>query len=184
MSFGEAVSSGFSNYVNFHSRAMRSEYWFWLLFVVIASVVAILADGILGSAPIFYGLTGLGLLLPGIAVSVRRLRDINKDGWNLLWALFPSSGVYICSISTFSPGTLKRTGMGVPPGNRWADSGITPGPGQRSAGGIASGCGVIGLTGTIVAIVLAYGVFLLLFNSGLVGWIAVNRPGNVGGSSP
>ena len=63
---------------------------------------------------------------------------------------------------------------------RWADSGITPGPGQRSAGGLASGCAVLGLTRTIVAFVLAFGVGLLLLRSecgtpgcGVVAFIAV-----------
>ena len=41
MGFGQAISSGFSNYVNFSGRSSRSEYWFWVLFVLIADVVAI-----------------------------------------------------------------------------------------------------------------------------------------------
>jgi uncharacterized membrane protein YhaH (DUF805 family) len=40
MGFGQAISSGFSNYVNFSGRACRSEYWYWILFIIIADIVA------------------------------------------------------------------------------------------------------------------------------------------------
>jgi uncharacterized membrane protein YhaH (DUF805 family) len=44
MNFGEAIASGFSNYVNFSSRAARSEYWYWVLFNVLAQVVTEIID--------------------------------------------------------------------------------------------------------------------------------------------
>ena len=39
MNFIEAVKSGFRNYVNFSGRAVRSEYWYWTLFVTVVAVV-------------------------------------------------------------------------------------------------------------------------------------------------
>ena len=45
MNFFEAVSSGFRNYVNFSGRAIRSEYWYWTLFVTIVVGVLGVIDG-------------------------------------------------------------------------------------------------------------------------------------------
>jgi len=49
MNFAQAISSGFSKYVQFGGRACRSEYWYWTLFVVIASIAANIVDATLGS---------------------------------------------------------------------------------------------------------------------------------------
>ncbi|HEX5213481.1 MAG TPA: DUF805 domain-containing protein [Pseudolabrys sp.] len=96
MNFGEAIKSGFSNYVNFSGRAPRSEYWFWTLFAVIISIVANIIDsltgtiGIAGSVGIVGLVISLALLLPGIAVSVRRLHDLDRTGW---WLLIILTGI-------------------------------------------------------------------------------------------
>ena len=92
MSFGEAVSSGFHNYATFGGRALRSEYWYWQLFGLLAAIVAAVSDAVLGTGGGIYGLTFLALLLPGFAVSVRRLHDSSKSGWNLLWFFVPVLG--------------------------------------------------------------------------------------------
>jgi len=83
MNFGQAISSGFNNYVNFSGRACRSAFWYWALFAVLVAIVTQIADSIIG-VPATNILAGLGLLLPGIAVSVRRLHDIDRTGWWLL----------------------------------------------------------------------------------------------------
>lgn len=93
MEFGEAVRSGFRNYANFNGRAARSEYWYWVLFALIVNV----AGGILDRA-IFFGsdtglfapLISLALLLPGIAVAVRRMHDMDRTGW---WVLIVLTGI-------------------------------------------------------------------------------------------
>jgi uncharacterized membrane protein YhaH (DUF805 family) len=85
MNFAEAISSGFSKYVQFGGRACRSEYWYWTLFVVIATIVANIIDATLGLG--FVGaIVGLGLFLPGLAVSARRLHDIDRTFWWVLLA--------------------------------------------------------------------------------------------------
>jgi uncharacterized membrane protein YhaH (DUF805 family) len=86
MGFGQAISSGFSNYVNFNGRASRSEFWFWGLFAVLVGIVTQIIDAIIGM-PLTNAIASLGLLLPGIAVSVRRLHDLDRTGWWLLLAL-------------------------------------------------------------------------------------------------
>ena len=95
MGFTEAIKSGFDNYVNFNGRARRSAYWYWTLFSVLASIAANIIDAVIGSAPIFSGLVGLALLLPGLAVSVRRLHDTDRSGWWILIGLIPLIGFIV-----------------------------------------------------------------------------------------
>ena len=68
MNFVQAISSGFSNYVGFSGRAIRSEYWYWVLFIVIGDIVTDIVDWGIG-AQVTTGLFGLATLLPNIAVS-------------------------------------------------------------------------------------------------------------------
>ena len=90
MNFGQAVSNCFSNYITLSGRAPRSEYWYWTLFMVVGSICALIADGLiigdLVSQPINL-IFNLATMLPCLAVSVRRLHDINKSGWWVLISL-------------------------------------------------------------------------------------------------
>ncbi len=85
MSFGEAIKSGFRNYVTFSGRATRSEYWYWTLFMVLGSVGAFILDSGLGTFGMLGGLFALAMFLPANAVSVRRLHDTGRSAW---WLLF------------------------------------------------------------------------------------------------
>jgi uncharacterized membrane protein YhaH (DUF805 family) len=79
------------NYAVFSGRARRKEYWMFALFNIIFFIVAMIIDNILGTKfemngmPLHYGyvytLYGLAVLIPGLAVLVRRLHDIGKSGW-------------------------------------------------------------------------------------------------------
>jgi uncharacterized membrane protein YhaH (DUF805 family) len=70
-----------SNYANFNGRASRSEYWYFILFTVIISFVLALIDGALGIRFGLYNVYSLAVLVPSIAVSVRRMHDVDKSGW-------------------------------------------------------------------------------------------------------
>ena len=85
MNFVEAISSGFNKYVQFGGRSSRSEYWYWTLFVIIATIVANIIDATLGLG-IVGMIVGLALFLPGLAVSARRLHDIDRTFWWVLLA--------------------------------------------------------------------------------------------------
>ena len=94
MSFTDAVKSVFSQYVGFKGRARRSEYWWFVLFNIIVSVVISLIARLTGwnFLSILYS---LAVLLPGLAVAVRRLHDIGKSGWFYLFAFIPLVGAII-----------------------------------------------------------------------------------------
>lgn len=97
MNFSTAVSTCFSNYVTFSGRAPRSEYWNWVLFVLIASVVLTAIDyGVFGyQAGLISGIFSLIVFLPGWAVTVRRLHDIGRSGWWVFITLIPLVGVIV-----------------------------------------------------------------------------------------
>jgi uncharacterized membrane protein YhaH (DUF805 family) len=95
VSFTEAVRDALSKYVTFIGRSSRSAYWWFYLFNLIAVIVAYVIDVALGTSGIFYGLTALALLLPNLAVSVRRLHDTGRSGWWLLIALIPLIGAIV-----------------------------------------------------------------------------------------
>ena len=92
MNFIEAVKSVFTHYADFKGRARRSEYWWFTLFNIIASsiVSAVIPD--------FAWIWSLVVLIPGIAVCVRRLHDVGKKGWFYLWILVPIAGAIILLI--------------------------------------------------------------------------------------
>ncbi len=118
MDFVPAIKSGFQNYVTFSGRACRSEYWFWVLFVLIVSVVATILDGIL-AAVIGIGflslIWSLAVLLPGIAVAVRRMHDLDKSGWWVLIGLIPIVGWIIFIIWACTKGTDGSNRFGSDP---------------------------------------------------------------------
>ena len=89
MSFTEAVKSCLTGYVNFGGRASRSEYWWFQLFWILLGLVLWPLGDFVG------GLVGLALLLPSIAVLVRRLNDSGKTGLWILIFFIPFLGVLV-----------------------------------------------------------------------------------------
>lgn len=86
MTFGESIQTCFAKYADFSGRASRSEYWWWVLFVFLATM----ATGVIGDK--LSALFSLAVLLPGLAVGARRLHDIDKSGWFQLLYLIPLLG--------------------------------------------------------------------------------------------
>lgn len=85
-------------YADFSGRARRKEYWMFILFNIIFAIVAMILDNVLGIAfgQIGYGpiyvIYALAVLLPGLAVTVRRLHDVGKSGWMYFIVLIPIIG--------------------------------------------------------------------------------------------
>lgn len=111
--FSAAVATAFSKYANFSDRASRSEYWFFTLFNCFAWIGVALIGGLIsavttdligGALVVFYW---LAIVLPGLAVTVRRLHDTNRSGWWFLIAAVPLVGgiallVFLCSPPVFA----------------------------------------------------------------------------------
>ncbi len=87
MQFGEAIKNGFQNYANFRGVASRSEFWYWTLFSFIVSMGTSFIDTAIGIAignegfVLFNTLAAFALLLPGLAVAVRRFHDAGFSAW-------------------------------------------------------------------------------------------------------
>lgn len=84
MNFGQAISTCLSRYATFSGRASRPEFWWFFLFQILASVAASMLGDTVAA------LASLALLLPALAVGVRRLHDIGKSGW---WQLLGLTGI-------------------------------------------------------------------------------------------
>lgn len=79
MNFPSAIQSGFRNFATFRGRASRSEFWWWTLFSFFVQAITSAVNDNVNS------IASLVLLLPSLAVNVRRLHDTDRRGWWLLW---------------------------------------------------------------------------------------------------
>ncbi len=109
------------NYAGFSGRARRKEYWMFTLFQIIFAVIAIIIDNVLGITikDIGYGpiylLYALATLIPGIAVSVRRLHDTGKSGLYLLVSFIPCVGGIILLVFMVTAGDVGNNEYGADP---------------------------------------------------------------------
>lgn len=87
MNFQEAIKSVLNNYANFRDRAPRSEFWYWNLFTFLLNMATSILDGMIFGMPLLNPISGLALLIPSIAVTVRRLHDVDRSGWWMLIAI-------------------------------------------------------------------------------------------------
>ena len=80
------------NYAAFGGRARRKEYWMFVLFNIIITIALIAVEAVIGSRGILEGLYMLGIIVPSIAVLVRRLHDTGRSGFWFFIALVPLIG--------------------------------------------------------------------------------------------
>lgn len=124
MNFGPAIVSGFKRFADFKGRSSRSEYWYWVLFLVLVGwglsglatflrLVSVMAGGstvlVLSSiaVSIVAILFDLASIVPALALGVRRLHDVDKSGWWLLLeftviGLIPLF-IWFCTRGTLGP---------------------------------------------------------------------------------
>lgn len=89
MNFGESIKTCLSKYADFNGRASRSEYWWFMLFSLLISAAG---EGINETAG---GLVALALLLPHLAVAVRRFHDLGKSAWWILLMFIPIANLFV-----------------------------------------------------------------------------------------
>ena len=105
-------------YATFSGRSRRKEYWFFALFNVLISLVAILADVVIGTPTIImtygllYALYGLAVFIPGLAVLVRRLHDTDHSGWCAFLLLIPIVGSIIIIVFLIRPSDPQENKYG------------------------------------------------------------------------
>lgn len=123
-------------YVDFQGRSRRKEYWMWFLLVIIGAIVFSMLDTMLGlggatqtysdfenGASVGFNSTGgilsmifmLAILIPNIAVGIRRLHDLDKSGWWVLIGLIPLIGAIVLIVFFVSEGTRGPNRFGPDP---------------------------------------------------------------------
>lgn len=107
MTFQESVKVCFTKYADFSGRATRSEYWWFVVFIVVVSIAA----SFIGS--IVYGLFSLAVLVPSIAAATRRLHDTNRSGWWQLICFIPLVGVIVLIVFLAQEGKAGGPAGGV-----------------------------------------------------------------------
>ena len=117
MGMQQAVATCFSKYIAFQGRASRSEFWWFALFCAVVMVVvlgagaAILEDSAIPA--VVACLFALGIALPGLSVTVRRLHDTDKSGWWYFIQLVPAIGgiwFLVLMVSGSTPGPNRFGG--------------------------------------------------------------------------
>lgn len=113
------------DYANFNGRACREEYWMFVLFSTLAYIVIfavlmglmlIFNSQILGGIMItFFFIYVLGIIVPTLAVTVRRLHDTNRSGWAYFMSFIPFVGPIILMVYLCSEGTLGANRYGPDP---------------------------------------------------------------------
>ena len=97
MTFAGAVKAGLTKYAQFNGVSSRRAFWYWRLFMFLVSLVSTVIDAVLAKKlqmdPNFFipmeAITALALLLPDLAVTARRLHDVGRSAFLLLWQLLP-----------------------------------------------------------------------------------------------
>ena len=117
MGFADAISSGFNKYAQFSGRARPSEYWWWVLFVILLQTVlytVFLAVDAGGLVSALIGVAFLALVIPSLAVFVRRLHDTGRSGWWWFLGLIPLIGPIVLIVFLVQPGDPGANEYGEP----------------------------------------------------------------------
>ena len=117
MGFTEAVRSVVvERYADFQGRSRRSEFWwFWLFYVILSFVIVAISavSEMLGG--ILNLVVAIGLLVPSIAVGIRRLHDTDRTGWWILIGLIPLIGTIVLIVFWVQRGTDGDNRFGPDP---------------------------------------------------------------------
>ena len=118
MDFQTSIKTCFNKYADFSGRALRSEFWFFVLFTLLGGIITVILDVmVLGYSIESYGPINLiflvAILIPSFSVTARRLHDINKSGW---WQLIYITiiGILFMIIWNATEGENKKNKYGSP----------------------------------------------------------------------
>jgi uncharacterized membrane protein YhaH (DUF805 family) len=108
-------------YAVFSGRSRRAEFWYFVLFNLIVAIVLSLIDRLIGTFSgasnigILSGIYSLAVLIPTLALWVRRLHDIDRTGWWVLINLIPLIGTIVLLVFALTPGTPGSNQYGPDP---------------------------------------------------------------------
>lgn len=132
-------------YVEFSGRARRKEFWMFTLINALISIALSIVDRLIGTdyangGGVLNSIYGLAVLLPSLAVGIRRLHDTGRSGWWLLIGLIPCVGIIVLIVFWAQEGAAGQNEHGPDP--KAAERGGFPGgeppfPGAGGAGGPA-----------------------------------------------
>ena len=118
MNFQTSIKTCFNKYADFSGRALRSEFWWFVLFSFLGGIITTIIDiMILGYSIESYGpvniIFSVVLILPAIAVTARRLHDVNRSGW---WQLIELTivGILLILVWNVTEGEKKKNKYGPP----------------------------------------------------------------------
>lgn len=104
-----------NNYAKFDGRARRTEFWMFNLVALGFSIIAQVMDWMLGTVFIISSLYSAFLLVPSLAVTVRRLQDTDRCWANIFWAFLPVAGWVILIIYCVTEGGRGSNKYGPDP---------------------------------------------------------------------
>ena len=118
MDIQDSIKTCLTKFATFDGRASRSEYWWFQLFYVIVVIIAVILDGVLvggnlEAAGALEIVSQLILILPSLAVTARRLHDVDRSGWWMLVGI-TIVGLIPLIIWFLAPGTSKKNKYGNP----------------------------------------------------------------------
>ncbi|MFM2384322.1 MAG: inner membrane protein YhaI [Actinomycetota bacterium] len=123
MSFGDAIKSYFKNYATFTGRARRSEFWFTVLFTTLVSAglsvlfpgTVVQGDGFtMQQSSAIVNLWSIATLVPSLAVTWRRLHDVNKPGPYFFYIFIPIAGLIMLIIQLVKDSAPGANAFGAP----------------------------------------------------------------------
>ena len=118
MNFPQAIQQVLSKYADFSGRATRPEYWWWVLAIAVGSAVFGIVDSAL-PYEILQPIFGLLVLIPTLAVGVRRLHDTGRSGsWMALWIMsyLVFTAIFVVSIIAMIGGAFVAAFAGLEAG--------------------------------------------------------------------
>lgn len=110
MSFGDAIVTVFRKYADFTGRAARPEFWWFALFSFLVGSALGALNISTGQQGMYFalgsslsGVWSIAVLVPSLAVAVRRLRDTGRPWTNLFWLLLPVAGLIVLIVFWAEP---------------------------------------------------------------------------------
>ncbi len=121
MNLVDAIKSGFVRCFDFSGRSIRSEFWYWTLFITVASIILSIIDAYIAGVSwadhgtgVFEGIFGLLTVIPGLSITIRRLHDVNRTGW-WVFLFFTIIGIILLIYWACIKGTDGKNRFGEDP---------------------------------------------------------------------